>query len=114
MIQHHQWSLTDLENMIPFERHIYVELLQEWIKEENARINRENQQTSSNYQVDMAAELNDVVKLLQEQNGIIKTSIEGTATQQAKDSEARDEKKTYDIEVLGTLKSIQNIMGQNF
>ena len=49
MIQHHQWSLTDLENMIPFERHIYVELLQEWIKEENARINRENQQTSSNY-----------------------------------------------------------------
>ena len=47
MIQHHNWSLTDLENMIPFERHIYVDMLQEWIKEENARINRENQQTKN-------------------------------------------------------------------
>ena len=37
MIQHHDWSLTELENMIPYERAIYVMLLQEWIKEENDR-----------------------------------------------------------------------------
>ena len=37
MIQHHDWSLTELENMIPYERAIYVMLLQEWIKEENQR-----------------------------------------------------------------------------
>ncbi|MBM31236.1 MAG: hypothetical protein CL764_00085 [Chloroflexi bacterium] len=42
MIQHHQWSLTELENMIPFERQIYVLLLQNWIKEENQRVAAEN------------------------------------------------------------------------
>ena len=38
MIQHHKWSLTELDNMIPLERLIYVSLLQNWIKEENDRI----------------------------------------------------------------------------
>ena len=42
MIQHHKWSLTELDNMIPFERSIYVEMLQQWIKEENARIEKQN------------------------------------------------------------------------
>ena len=37
MIQHHDWSLTELEDMLPYERAIYVMLLQEWIKEENQR-----------------------------------------------------------------------------
>tara|TARA_B100002019_G_C21247765_1_gene589348 strand:- start:1273 stop:1416 length:144 start_codon:yes stop_codon:yes gene_type:complete len=44
MIQHHKWSLTELDNMIPFERAIYVEMLQAWIKEENERIEQQNQQ----------------------------------------------------------------------
>ncbi len=38
MIQHHNWSLTELENMLPYERQIYVTLLQQWIKEENQRM----------------------------------------------------------------------------
>ena len=42
MIQHHNWSLTELDNMIPFERTIYVEMLQQWIKEENARVEAQN------------------------------------------------------------------------
>ena len=42
MIQHHHWSLSDIDNLIPFERAIYVEMLQEWIKEENSRIEQEN------------------------------------------------------------------------
>ena len=37
MIQHHKWSLTELDNMIPYERQIYVTLLQQWVKEENDR-----------------------------------------------------------------------------
>ena len=37
MIQHHDWSLEELENMLPYERQIYVMLLQEWIKEENQK-----------------------------------------------------------------------------
>ena len=42
MIQHHRWSLTELDNMIPYERQIYVTLLQQWIKEENQRVKEEN------------------------------------------------------------------------
>ena len=45
MIQHHKWSLTELENMMPFERTIYVEMLQHWIKEENERIEKQNRKS---------------------------------------------------------------------
>jgi len=37
-MQHHKYSLTELEEMIPWEREIYITLLLEWIKEENERI----------------------------------------------------------------------------
>ena len=42
MIQHHKWSLTELDTMIPFEKQIYVSLLQQWIKEENERVRAQN------------------------------------------------------------------------
>jgi hypothetical protein len=45
MIQHHNWSLTELDNMMPWEREIYITLLSEWIKEENERIKKENRNT---------------------------------------------------------------------
>ena len=41
-MQHHKYSLTELENMMPWEREIYIGLLMQWIKEENERIEREN------------------------------------------------------------------------
>jgi len=37
MMQHHGYSLTELDGMMPWEREIYVALLQEHIKEENER-----------------------------------------------------------------------------
>lgn len=37
MMQHHGYSLTELDNMVPWEREIYVALLQQFIKEENER-----------------------------------------------------------------------------
>ena len=40
-MQHHKYSLTELDNMIPWEREIYVNLLAKWIKEENDRIKEE-------------------------------------------------------------------------
>ena len=40
LMQHHKYSLTELENMIPWERAIYVTLLLQHIEEEN-RKNRE-------------------------------------------------------------------------
>ena len=33
MIQHHKWSLTELENMLPWEREIYIGLLIEHLEE---------------------------------------------------------------------------------
>ena len=45
MIQHHKWSLTELDNMVPFERQVYVMLLQQWIKEENDRVAEQNRKT---------------------------------------------------------------------
>jgi hypothetical protein len=36
-MQHHKYSLTELEEMMPFERDIYVTLLTQWIKDENQR-----------------------------------------------------------------------------
>ncbi len=42
MMQHHKYSLSDIENMIPWERDIYVSLLQQHIKEENERIREQN------------------------------------------------------------------------
>ena len=43
-MQHHKYSLTELENMMPWEREVYIGLLQENIKKENERIEKENQQ----------------------------------------------------------------------
>tara|TARA_R100000315_G_C5204772_1_gene120867 strand:+ start:643 stop:783 length:141 start_codon:yes stop_codon:yes gene_type:complete len=43
MMQHHKYSLTELENMLPWEREVYIGLLSEWVKEENERIEKENQ-----------------------------------------------------------------------
>jgi len=41
-MQHHNYSLAELENMIPWEREIYIGLLLEFLKEENERIEQEN------------------------------------------------------------------------
>jgi hypothetical protein len=37
LIQHHKYSLTELENMIPWERDVYISLLQQYIEEENLK-----------------------------------------------------------------------------
>ena len=41
-MQHHKYSLTELENMMPWEREIYMGLLSDWVKKENDRIEKEN------------------------------------------------------------------------
>jgi len=37
MMQHHKYSLTELDNMIPWEREVYTELLIQFIAEQNAK-----------------------------------------------------------------------------
>lgn len=40
-MQHHKYSLTELNEMLPWERDIYVSLLNKHIQEENERIAKE-------------------------------------------------------------------------
>jgi hypothetical protein len=37
LMQHHKYSLTELENMIPWEREVYLSLLQQYIEEESLK-----------------------------------------------------------------------------
>ena len=37
LMQHHKYSLTELENMMPWEREVYVTLLSQYIEEENLK-----------------------------------------------------------------------------
>ena len=46
-MQQFQYSLTELENMMPWEREIYMGLLQKYIKEENERIEKQNAEAKS-------------------------------------------------------------------
>jgi len=41
-MKHHNFSLTDLEDMMPYERDVYVLLLRRWIQEENDRIEQQS------------------------------------------------------------------------
>jgi len=47
-MQHHNYSLGDIENMMPWEREIYVQMLIEYIKEENKRREEEQARQRSN------------------------------------------------------------------
>lgn len=44
LMQHHKYNLYDIENMMPWERDIYVTLLKNWIEEEEQRIAQQKQQ----------------------------------------------------------------------
>ena len=37
-MHHHKYSLTEIENMMPWEREIYVSLLIDFIKQENEKL----------------------------------------------------------------------------
>tara|TARA_R110000824_G_scaffold145200_2_gene313428 strand:- start:1328 stop:1459 length:132 start_codon:yes stop_codon:yes gene_type:complete len=42
-MQHHNYSLEELENMIPWEREIYVALLTKHVKEQNEKMQQRQQ-----------------------------------------------------------------------
>lgn len=39
-MQHHKWSLGDVDNLMPFERDIYVALLSNYLEEEKERLSK--------------------------------------------------------------------------
>ena len=40
-MQHHKYSLTELDNLMPWEKDIYISLLKNHIKEENEKRRRD-------------------------------------------------------------------------
>jgi len=45
LIQYHKWSLSEIENLLPWERDIYVELLKQHLEEEKLK----HQSNSNNF-----------------------------------------------------------------
>jgi len=43
MIHHHEWSLTELEDMLPFERELYVDMLLNHLEEERQKLQANKQ-----------------------------------------------------------------------
>lgn len=41
-MQHHKYSLTEIENMLPWERDIYVTMLINYLQIENEKIQQKN------------------------------------------------------------------------
>ena len=46
----YKYSLTELENMVPFERDLYISMLNTWVKDEEERINAMKMQQEQNHQ----------------------------------------------------------------
>jgi len=42
LMQYHKYSLTEIENMIPWEREIYLALLKDYIERENQKRQQSN------------------------------------------------------------------------
>jgi hypothetical protein len=38
LMQHHKYSLSDIESMLPWERDIYVDQLRQYLEEENLKM----------------------------------------------------------------------------
>ena len=47
MMQHHNYSLEELENMVPWEREIYIGLLMNYLQDEKEQMEQENRKRNS-------------------------------------------------------------------
>jgi len=43
-MQYHKYSLSELENMLPWERQIYIDLLVKYLEEEKERLKEQQKQ----------------------------------------------------------------------
>ena len=47
MMQHHNYSLEELDNMVPWEREIYIGLLMKYLQEEREQMEQEKRKRNS-------------------------------------------------------------------
>ncbi len=43
LMQHHKYSLTELDNMMPWERQVYIDMLVKFLEEEKERLKAQQQ-----------------------------------------------------------------------
>tara|TARA_R110000824_G_scaffold318809_1_gene505939 strand:- start:294 stop:434 length:141 start_codon:yes stop_codon:yes gene_type:complete len=43
-MQHHNYSLEEMENMMPWEREVYLNMVMEHVKEENKKIEKQQRE----------------------------------------------------------------------
>ena len=41
LMQHHKYSLTELDNMLPWERQVYIDMLVKFLEEERERLKQQ-------------------------------------------------------------------------
>lgn len=46
LMQHHKYSLTELDNLMPWERQVYIDLLLKHLDDEAERVKEERRRTS--------------------------------------------------------------------
>lgn len=49
MVHQYKYTLTELENMMPWERDLYISMLNVWVKEEEDRIKNHQMVQEQNY-----------------------------------------------------------------
>jgi len=42
LAQHHKWSVTEIENLLPYERDLYVDMLISYLEREKERLEKRN------------------------------------------------------------------------
>ena len=50
LMNHHSWSLSEMENLIPWEKQVYVDLLEDWIKQKEQEAREQEQQLKAQQQ----------------------------------------------------------------
>ena len=35
LMHHHRWSLSEIDGMMPWEKHIYIDMLNAWVQEQD-------------------------------------------------------------------------------
>ena len=47
LVQHHKYSLSELETMIPWEREVYIAMLAQYLKEEKEKIEQQKRRRTN-------------------------------------------------------------------
>ena len=107
LIQYHKYSLTEIENMMPWERDIYVELLKQHLKEEKEKQEREQRKYGGKTTdpIDILLEMGIDLDNLSEEEDYLSALKEAIAKIQFQTKGAGDEQRILQEEVIKVRKS---------